>query len=112
MMEELSREPDFSYRRCGALVLCFEESGLPQLRELLRRGEENGVEGLEILSGERLRAMEPAVSEDVVAALWAPTSAIVCPFGLTIAPQPLSRSAVQNSGAEKHPSFISSSAFS
>ena len=28
------------------------------------------------------------------------------------APQPLSRSAVQNSGAEKHPSFISSSAFS
>ena len=85
MMEELSRELDFSYRRCGALVLCFEESGLPQLRELLRRGEENGVEGLEILSGERLRAMEPAVSEDVVAALWAPTSAIVCPFGLTIA---------------------------
>lgn len=57
----------------------------PQLRELLHRGEENGVEGLEILSGERLRAMEPAVSEDVVAALWAPTSAIVCPFGLTIA---------------------------
>lgn len=46
MMEELSRELDFSYRRCGALVLCFEESGLPQLRELLRRGEENGVEGL------------------------------------------------------------------
>ena len=85
MMEELSRELDFSYRRCGALVLCFEESGLPQLRELLHRGEENGVEGLEILSGERLRAMEPAVSEDVVAALWAPTSAIVCPFGLTIA---------------------------
>ena len=85
MMGELSRELDFSYRRCGALVLCFEESGLPQLRELLHRGEENGVEGLEILSGERLRAMEPAVSEDVVAALWAPTSAIVCPFGLTIA---------------------------
>ena len=59
MMEELSRELDFSYRRCGALVLCFEESGLPQLRELLHRGEENGVEGLEILSGERLRAMVP-----------------------------------------------------
>ena len=38
MMEELSRELDFSYRRCGALVLCFEESGLPQLRELLHRG--------------------------------------------------------------------------
>ena len=85
MMEALSHELDFSYRRCGALVLCFEESGLPQLRELLRRGEENGVEGLEILSGERLRAMEPAVSEEAVAALWAPTSAIVCPFGLTIA---------------------------
>ena len=35
-MEALSRELDFSYRRNGALVLCFEEAGLPRLEELMR----------------------------------------------------------------------------
>ena len=29
--------------------------------------------------------MEPNITKEVVAALWAPTGGIVCPFGLTIA---------------------------
>ena len=29
--------------------------------------------------------MEPALSGDVVGALWAPSGGIVCPFGLTYA---------------------------
>ena len=37
MMEGLSRELDFPYRRCGSLVLCFDEAELPHLRELLDR---------------------------------------------------------------------------
>lgn len=84
-MEALSRELDFPYRRNGALVLCFEEAGLPHLEELLHRGQVNGVEGLEIARGEQLRALEPALSEKAVAALYAPSSAIICPFGMTIA---------------------------
>ena len=36
MMEGLSRELDFSYRRNGALVLCFNEKDLPRLEELMR----------------------------------------------------------------------------
>ena len=85
MMEELSRQLDFSYRRNGALVLCFDEKDLPRLEELRRRGEQNGVAGLEILRGDALHRMEPALSDSAVAALYAPTSAIICPFGLTIA---------------------------
>ena len=42
-MEALSRELDFPYRRNGALVVCFEEAGLPRLEELLQRGRANGV---------------------------------------------------------------------
>lgn len=84
-MEALSRELDFPYRRNGALVVCFEEAGLPRLEELLQRGRANGVEGLEILRGGRLHELEPALSEKAVAALYAPTSAIICPFGMTIA---------------------------
>ena len=85
MMEGLSRELDFPYRRCGSLVLCFDEAELPHLRELLDRGVQNGVEGLELLDKAALRALEPAVSDKAVAALWAPTGAILCPFGMTIA---------------------------
>mgnify|MGYP002534075857 FL=1 len=85
MMEGLSRELDFPYRRCGSLVLCFDEAELPHLRELLDRGVQNGVEGLELLDKAALHALEPAVSDKAVAALWAPTGAILCPFGMTVA---------------------------
>lgn len=84
-MEALSRELDFSYKRNGSLVLCFSKDDFPKLEELKKRGEDNGVEGVTILTGDEARKMEPAISDEVVAALYAPTGAIVCPFGLTIA---------------------------
>ena len=85
LVRKLSRELDFSYRQNGALVLCFDEADRPGLEKLYERGIGNGVEGLRIISGDEVRKMEPAVSEEVVAALWAPTSGIVCPFGMTVA---------------------------
>ena len=85
MMEALSRQLDFPYRRCGALVLCFNETDIPRLEELKARGECNGVEGLTVLDRDALRRQEPRVSPEAVAALYAPTSAIICPFGMTIA---------------------------
>lgn len=85
MMEALSRELDFSYKRNGSLVLCFSKDDIPKLEELKKRGETNGVDGVTILTGDEVRKLEPAVSDEVVAALYAPTGAIVCPFGLTIA---------------------------
>ena len=85
MMEALSRQLDFPYRRCGALVLCFNETDIPRLEELKARGERNGVEGLTVLDRDALRRQEPRVAPEAVAALYAPTSAIICPFGMTIA---------------------------
>ena len=85
MMEALSLELDFPYRRCGALVLCFDEADIPRLEELKQRGERNGVEGLTVLDRAALRRQEPRVSPEAAAALYAPTSAIICPFGMTIA---------------------------
>ncbi len=84
-MEALSKELDFSYKRNGSLVLCFSKDDIPKLEELKKRGEANGVEGLVILTGDEVRKKEPAISDEVAAALYAPTAGIVCPFGLTIA---------------------------
>lgn len=85
MMEELSKELDFPYKKNGSLILCHSEGELPNLHALYERGIANGVKGLQILSKEEVLEMEPNVAETVVAALYAPTAGIVCPFNLTIA---------------------------
>lgn len=85
IMEELSKELDFPFKRNGSFVLCFSEDDRPALNALYEKGVKNGVPGLNILTGDEVRAMEPNVTDEVVAALYAPTGGIVCPFGLTIA---------------------------
>lgn len=85
MMEDLSKELDFSYRRNGSMVLCFEEANREKLDLLLKKGNENGIPELKILDGEEVRKLEPSISQEVCAALYAPTGAIVCPFEMTIA---------------------------
>lgn len=85
MMEALSKELDFEYKNNGSLVLCMAEDERAKLEELCERGKRNGVQGLRIIEREELREMEPNVSDEAVAALYAPTGGIVCPFGLNIA---------------------------
>lgn len=85
MMEQLARDLDVPYDRCGSLVVCMAEEDRPRLEALLENGVANGVEGLRIVEREELLAMEPNVTPDAVAALWVPTGAIICPFLLTIA---------------------------
>ena len=85
MMEELSQKLDFAYKRNEAFVLCFDEAQQDGLKTLLERGEKNGVKGLSIISGIEARSLEPALTDEVVSALRAETSAIVCPFEMTLA---------------------------
>lgn len=85
MFDELSKELDFPFRRNGAMVLCFDKSGEPKLKALYDQGVANGVTGLEIISGDRAREIEPNVSAEVVAALHVPSSGIVSPYEMTIA---------------------------
>ena len=85
MMDKLSVELDIPFRRSGAMVVCREESELAKLEELLERGKTNGVEGLKILERNEALELEPNLSDEVYAALYAPTSGIVCPFEMTLA---------------------------
>ena len=96
MMEDLSKELDFAYDRCGSLVVALSEEDLPKLQALYENGVKNGVRDLRIVSREELLEMEPNISDAAVSALYAPTGGIVCPFELTIA---LSENAAVN-GAE------------
>ena len=85
MMDKISEELDVPFKRCGSLVVATEEEGIPALNTLLERGNVNGVLGLEVVDGNKAREIEPGLSSEVVAALWAPTGGIVCPFTLTYA---------------------------
>ena len=56
MMEQLSCDLDFPFRRNGSLVLCLDEKDRPGLQKLYERGIQNGVKGLRILNKEEIRS--------------------------------------------------------
>ena len=85
MMEQLSKDLDFHFKRNGSLVICRAEEDMPNLQALYERGVANGVKELRIISKEEVKALEPNITDEVVAALYAPTGGIVCPFGMNIA---------------------------
>lgn len=85
MMPALAEELGVKYKNNGSLVLAFSEEDVKALEALYQRGLQNGVQGMEIIGKDALRAMEPNVSENAVAALHLPTGGIVCPYELTIA---------------------------
>ena len=92
-MEALSRELDFPFQQIGSLVVCTDPERVTELQELKEQGEKNGVKDLRVIGQEELRAMEPHISKDAVATLYAPTGGILCPFELNIA---MAENAVQN----------------
>lgn len=96
MMEQLSKDLDFLFQRTGSLVIGLDEGAMSGLEKLYDRGRENGVKGLKILNREEVLSMEPNITGDVYAALYAPSAGIVCPFGMNIA---LAENACMN-GAE------------
>lgn len=84
MMPQLCADLDIPFAMIGSLVVCTDPTTRPHLEELKARGEANGVKDLEIIERDELLKMEPNISDQAVAALWAPTGGIVCPFELTI----------------------------
>jgi glycerol-3-phosphate dehydrogenase len=85
MIEQLSKELDFDYIKNGSMIISFDKNDAPQLKELYDRGVANGVEQMEILSGDEARAIEPNLTDEVQGALLCKTGGIVDPFNLTYA---------------------------
>ena len=85
IMKTLVKELDVHYKQNGSMVLAFCEEEKAHLEKLYARGIANGVPELYLISGEEARAKEPALSENVYAALVCDSAGIVCPYDLTIA---------------------------
>ena len=66
MMPEVCKELNVPYKNNGSLVLAFSDEEMEHVKELYDRGVKNGVPNLEIIDGDKVRELEPYVSEEVV----------------------------------------------
>lgn len=70
-------EHNLRINRCGKIVVAQDETELPQLDELKRRGDRNGVR-LDVITEQEARQIEPRV-KTVEKALFSPTTSSVDP---------------------------------
>lgn len=83
MMDQLSKELDFRFIRCGKVLVGNTEEDMETLKRTLKQGEENGSKGLVIIDEKELHRLVPAVVGKF--AMFSPNSGIVDPFNYTIA---------------------------
>lgn len=93
MYEKLNQELNFGYRETGSLVLAFRDEDVKTLEKLYQYGIKNGVGGLAIIDGEKVRELEPYVSKEVKAALYCGNAGVTSPYEFVIA---LAENAITN----------------
>lgn len=74
-------EHGIAHQRCGKVVVAVDETELPALEELERRGQANGLDGIQRLSAAELIRHEPHVQG--IAGLFVPQTGIVDFVGVT-----------------------------
>jgi glycerol-3-phosphate dehydrogenase len=86
MFPKLDEELHFGFNKCGSFVVAFGKKDEELLETLLQRGVVNGVKNLSIIRNpQKLREMEPALSKEATAALWAKDAGIIIPYEFCIA---------------------------
>jgi L-2-hydroxyglutarate oxidase len=101
-MAQLCEREGLPFARCGKVVVATDESRIPPLDELQRRGAANGLTGMRRLDAEEMAAIEPHAIG--VAALHVPEAGIVDfaavarHLATTLPAQPLTGHAVESIG--------------
>ncbi len=75
MLYQFCVEHDIPHERTGKMIVADSADHLPILQDLKRRGDENGVEGLEIVDNKFIRRLEPNIVSPM--ALYSPNTGIV-----------------------------------
>lgn len=89
--DEVARELDVPFKRCGKLIVGFGEEEHERLKALYQKGLDNGVPGIRMIDREEIKRMEPNADGDF--AIHVPSAGILDPFTYTIA---LAENAVKN----------------
>ena len=72
---QLCHQHNIDHKRLGKLIVAVDSGEAEELERLLGRGKRNGIEDLEILTGQDVKQIEPNIK--AVAALFSPSSGVV-----------------------------------
>lgn len=81
--DQVAEELDIPFRRTGKLVVGFTEQDRKNILKYKEIGERNGVEGMEIISKEKMNRIDPNAGGEF--AMYVPSSGILDPMQYTIA---------------------------
>ncbi|MEM2637135.1 MAG: NAD(P)/FAD-dependent oxidoreductase [Candidatus Korarchaeota archaeon] len=86
MYEQIIQELHVPYKKCGSFVIALDQEQVKTVEELYDRGIRNGVPGLEVIYDySRIENMEPEITTNAKAVLYAPTAGVVDPLRLLCA---------------------------
>ena len=95
--KRLNEELNFGFKETGSLVISMEDDQEP-LKKLMENGIKNGLDDLEIIGPERIRALEPELTHDVKWALYCKGAGICSPYEMAIA---MAENAIENGATLK-----------
>jgi len=72
---KFAEEHHISHDVCGKVVVATEEEELPHMEKIFKIGLENGIEGIEKISGEQIREIEPECAG--IAGIKVPVTGII-----------------------------------
>lgn len=75
-IEEFCNLKGLPYKKCGKLIVATNVEELNDLHKLHANAIANGIEGIELISKERVKEIQPGCS-GAIEALWSPNTAIV-----------------------------------
>lgn len=84
LYDQMTKDLDVEFKRIGSLTCAINDEELEVIEHYLPRAKENNVE-VQLLNKEETKKLEPFISDNVIASLYAPTAGIVNPFELTVA---------------------------
>ncbi len=82
LTRRIAKELGVDFKEVGELIVAFDKNEIPRLLELKKEAEKLGVPRLKIVDRSWIKENEPNLSENVVAALYAPTAGIISPYRL------------------------------
>ena len=79
MYDVWERELELTILRTGAFTVAFDSEGEEALKKLYKQAQDNGVKGVELISGNDARKIEPNLSKKITKVLHTPTTKIINP---------------------------------
>lgn len=89
----LAPELGIVFKKTGSLVVALGAEEMTPVKRLYEQALKNSITGAEIIGREELLKKEPKINPEAFGALWAPTAAVIDPFGAVLA---AAENAVQN----------------